>query len=115
MTGPVLEDLASMQRKTVVLVCMVDSIHVARWIAQFYPTEVKFILFPSGPNRRVHPKILEMIENGKSFDNKIRIVPFDGKLSLPLWALDRLFGDRIRGLLLRRILKKARPDFVHAL
>ena len=104
-----------MQRKTVVLVCMVDSIHVARWIAQFYPTEVKFILFPSGPNRRVHPKILEMIENGKSFDNQIRIVPFDGKLSLPLWALDRLFGDRIRGLLLRRILKKARPDFVHAL
>ena len=104
-----------MQRKTVVLVCMVDSIHVARWIAQFYPTEVKFIIFPSGPNRRVHPKILEMIENGKSFDNQIRIVPFDGKLSLPLWALDRLFGYRIRGLLLRRILKKARPDFVHAL
>ena len=104
-----------MQRKTVVLVCMVDSIHVARWIAQFEPTEVKFILFPSGPNRRVHPKILEMIEKGKSFDNHITIVPFGGKLSLPLWALDRFFGDRMRGLLLRRILKKALPDFVHAL
>jgi glycosyltransferase involved in cell wall biosynthesis len=104
-----------MQRKTVVLVCMVDSIHVARWIAQFDPTEVKFILFPSGPNRRVHPKILEMIENSKSFDNQIRIVPFGGRLSLPLWALDRFFGDRIRGLLLRSILKKTLPDFVHAL
>ena len=104
-----------MQRKTVVLVCMVDSIHVARWIAQFEPTEVKFILFPSGPNRRVHPKILEMIAKGKKFDNQITIVPFGGKLSLPLWALDRLFGDRIRGLLLRRILKITLPDFVHAL
>lgn len=104
-----------MRRKTVVLVCMVDSIHVARWIAQFDPTEVKFILVPSGPNRRVHPKILEMIEKAKSFGNQIRIVPFSGKLSLPLWVLDRFFSDRIRGLLLRRILKKTLPDFVHAL
>ena len=104
-----------MQRKTVVLVCMVDSIHVARWIAQFEPTEVRFILFPSGPNRRVHPKILEMIENGKRFENQITIAPFGGKLSLPLWALDRFFNDRIRGLLLRRILKITLPDFVHAL
>jgi glycosyltransferase involved in cell wall biosynthesis len=104
-----------MQRKTVVLVCMVDSIHVARWIAQFDPTEVKFILFPSGPNRRVHSKILEMVAKGRKFDNQVSIVPFGGKLSLLLWALDRFFGDRIRGLLLGRILKKTLPDFVHAL
>ena len=104
-----------MQRKTVVLVCMVDSIHVARWIAQFDPTEVKFILFPSGPNRRVHPKIVEMIELGKQFDNQMTLVPFGGRLSLPLWALDRFFSDRIRGFLLRRVLKKTQPDFVHAL
>jgi glycosyltransferase involved in cell wall biosynthesis len=115
MTGLELEDLANVQRKTVVLVCMVDSIHVARWIAQFEPTEVRFILFPSGPNRRVHPKILEMIAKGKKFDNQITIVPFGGKLSLPLWALDRFFNDRIRGLLLRRILKITLSDFVHAL
>lgn len=104
-----------MQRKTVVLVCMVDSIHVARWIAQFEPTEVKFILFPSGPNRRVHPKILEMVAKGKKFDNQITIVPFGGKLSLPLWVLDRFFGDRIRGFLLGRSIRKTNPDFVHAL
>ena len=104
-----------MQRKTVVLVCMVDSIHVARWIAQFDPTEVRFVLFPSGPNRRVHPKILEMIAKGKKFDDQITIVPFGGKLSLPLWVLDRFFGDRIRGFLLGRIIRKTNPDFVHAL
>jgi hypothetical protein len=94
---------------------MVDSIHVARWIAQFDPTEVKFILFPSGPNRRVHPKILEMIAEGKHHDNQVSIVPFGGKLSLPLWAIDRFFSDRIRGLLLRSVLKKASPDYIHAL
>jgi hypothetical protein len=84
-----------MQRKTVVLVCMVDSIHVARWIAQFEPKEVKFILFPSGLNRRVHPKIVEMIAKGRKFEDQITIVPFGGRLSLPLWALDRFFGERI--------------------
>jgi glycosyltransferase involved in cell wall biosynthesis len=104
-----------MQRKTVVLVCMVDSIHVARWIAQFEPKEVKFILFPSGPNRRVHPNIVEMMAKGRKFEDQITIVPFGGRLSLPLWALDRFFGERIRGLLLRRILQTALPDFVHAL
>jgi glycosyltransferase involved in cell wall biosynthesis len=115
MTGLELEDLASMQRKTVVLVCMIDSIHVARWIAQFEPTEVKFILFPSGPNRRIHSKILDLIANGKKFGKQISIVPFNGKLSLPLWALDRLLSDRVRGLLLRRTLKKVNPAYVHAL
>ena len=115
MTGLAFEDLTRMQRKTVVLVCMVDSIHVARWIAQFDPTEVKFILFPSGPNRRVHPKILEMIAKGKHHDNQIEIVPFGGKLSLPLWALDRFFSERIRGMLLRSLLEKTSPDYIHAL
>jgi glycosyltransferase involved in cell wall biosynthesis len=94
---------------------MVDSIHVARWIAQFDPTEVKFILFPSGPNRRVHPKILDLIATSKAHDNQIEIVPFGGKFSLPLWALDRFFSDRFRGLLLRSLLKKASPDYIHAL
>ena len=104
-----------MQRKTVVLVCMVDSIHVARWIAQFDPTEVKFVLFPSGPNRRFHPKIVEMIERGKQFENQMTLVPFGGKLSLLLWGLDRLARDRIRGSLLKASLKRIKPDYVHAL
>jgi glycosyltransferase involved in cell wall biosynthesis len=104
-----------MQRKTVVLVCMVDSIHVARWIAQFDPTEVKFILFPSGPNRRVHPKILEMVARGKALDSKLEISLLGGRLSLFLWALDRLFCNRIRGAILANVIKTTRPDFVHAL
>lgn len=90
---------------------MVDSIHVARWIAQFEPSEVEFTLFPSTPNRRVHSMIKDMItKNGN-----IKIVPFGGKLSIPLWAMDLVFSDYVRGLLLRRVLKQAQPDFIHAL
>ena len=90
---------------------MVDSIHVARWIAQFEQSEVEFTLFPSTPNRRVHSMIKDMMaKNGN-----IRIVPFGGKLSIPLWGMDLLFSDYVRGLLLRGILKRKQPDFVHAL
>ena len=100
-----------MSRKRVVLVCMVDSIHVARWIAQFEPSEVEFTLFPSTPNRRVHSIIKEMMaKNGN-----IKIVPFGGKLSIPLWGMDLVFSDHVRGWLLRRMLKRDQPDFVHAL
>jgi len=90
---------------------MVDSIHVARWIAQFEPSEVEFTLFPSTPNRRVHAMIKDMMtKNGN-----IRLVPFGGKLSIPLWGMDLIFSDYVRGMLLRGILKGDKPDFVHAL
>jgi glycosyltransferase involved in cell wall biosynthesis len=100
-----------MSRKRVVLVCMVDSIHVARWIAQFEPSEVEFTLFPSTPNRRVHAMIKDMM----SKNGNIKIVPFGGKLSIPLWGMDLVFSDYVRGWLLRGILKRIKPDFVHAL
>lgn len=90
---------------------MVDSIHVARWISQFEPSEVEFTLFPSTPNRRVHSLIKElMVSNGN-----IKIVPFGGKLSIPLWGLDLIFSNIVRGYLLRRSLIKQPPDFLHAL
>lgn len=90
---------------------MVDSIHVARWIAQFQPNEIEFVLFPSTPNRRVHSKIREMI----SKNHNITIVPFGGHFSIPLWGIDLLLSNYIRGFLLRRVLKKMKPDFVHSL
>ena len=100
-----------MSRKRVVLVCMVDSIHVARWIAQFDASEVEFTIFPSTPNRRVHALIKDMMTKSRN----IKIVPFGGKLSIPLWGMDLIFSDYVRGWLLRRLLKREKPDFVHAL
>lgn len=107
MSGPGFENLVSESLpKRVLLVCMVDSVHAARWAKQFDPREVEFTLFPSGPNRRVHPIFKEL---------GLKILPFYGKLSIPLWGLDSLFGDRLRGLLLRRVIKGTNPDFIHAL
>jgi hypothetical protein len=90
---------------------MVDSIHAARWISQFEPGEVEFTLFPSTPNRRVHSLIKEMMSN----NDNVKITPFGGHLSILLWGMDLVFSDRVRGRLLRKLLKREQPDFVHAL
>lgn len=102
-------------RRHVVLVCMVDSIHSARWIEQFRDQAIDFTLFPSTPNRAVHPRIIEMCAPGASQTMTVTIEPLGGLLSVPLWILDLALGDRIRGAWLRRLIGRIRPDFVHAM
>jgi len=97
--------------KRIVLVAMVDSIHVARWIAQFPAAEYKFFVFPSSPNRRIHP----LIEQMRASQGNIEIYPFGGRISLPLWGMDLLLGNRVRSWLLQKLIRRVNPDFVHAL
>jgi hypothetical protein len=97
--------------KRIVLVAMVDSIHVARWIAQFPAAEYKFFIFPSSPNRRIHPLIDQM----RASQGNIEIYPFCGRLSLPLWGMDLLLGNRVRSWFLQKLIRRVNPDFVHAL
>jgi glycosyltransferase involved in cell wall biosynthesis len=100
-------------RRTVVLVCMADSIHTARWIGQFADQSVDFVIFPSTPNRRLHPLIAGWVRGPQTMT--VRVVPFAGALSIPLWGLDLLLRDRVRGFLLQRVLRRIRPDYLHAL
>jgi hypothetical protein len=102
-------------RKKVLIVCMVDSIHVARWIGQFVDEDIDFVLFPSGPNRTIHREIKSLISAPAGQNATFRIVPLSGQFSVPLWILDRLLGDALRGWLLRMAVRKEKPDFIHAL
>ena len=97
--------------KRIVLVAMVDSIHVARWIAQFPAAEYKFFIFPSSPNRRIHPLIDQM----RASQGNVEIYPFGGRISLPLWGMDLLLGNRVRSWFLQKLIRRVNPDFVHAL
>ncbi|MFC5503400.1 glycosyltransferase [Lysinimonas soli] len=92
---------------------MADSIHTARWIGQFVDQPIDFVLFPSTPNRRLHPLIAGWAAGEQNMT--VRVVPFAGALSIPLWGLDLIFRDRVRGLLLRRVLRRVSPDYIHAL
>ncbi len=94
---------------------MVDSIHSARWIEQFRDQPVDFVLFPSTPNRQVHARLKALLSHDAADGLTARIVPFAGKLAIPLWGMDLVLDDHLRGWLLRREIRRFKPDYVHAL
>ena len=101
--------------KSIVVVGMVDSVHLYRWLSQFDLTEYKFTLFPSTPHRKVHPGIKALIKESKLIGNEISIELFGGRLAIPFWVIDQLLNNKIRGFLLKRVLLKNNPDYLHAL
>jgi len=99
--------------KKVLLVAMADSIHTARWLEQFKGEPIQFVLFPSSPHRRVHPKIREMLASDEGVN--LRIYGLLRRLALPMWAIDRFIDNRLRGVLLRQLIRREKPDILHAM
>jgi len=98
--------------KKILIVAMADSVHTARWLEQFEKSGFEFLLFPSSPHRRVHPKISYFLGSGSEMNITI---PFGLKhTGLLLAAADKLFSNRIRGLFLRRLVKNFNPNILHA-
>lgn len=101
--------------KTVLAVGMLDSVHFARWVKQFDPKEVNFILFPSTPHRKIHPLLKIYVAEARQRGHTARISPIAHFFSIPLWLLDQVFANRFRSSLLLRELRKAKVDYLHAL
>ena len=98
--------------KKVLVVGMLDSVHLAGWLAHFIGKDIEFRLFPSGPNRRLHHQIVELLaRHGDQFS----IVTGAQWLGLPSWMLDKVFANRVRSFFLRRLADNWRPNLVHAL
>jgi hypothetical protein len=102
-----------MALKPILLVCMFDSIHSARWLAQFEDQSIDFLLFPSSPHRRVHPELERLLPGSGAAS--FRSVPGARYFALPLWALDKFANNFFRGSLLRAAIRNFRPGIVHAL
>jgi len=102
-----------MTKKNIMVICMFDSIHSARWLAQFRHQEINFLLFPSSPRRRVHPELERLLfgSGAASF----RLVPLARHFALPLWLLDKFANNFFRASLLKAAIRKFRPSVVHSL
>jgi glycosyltransferase involved in cell wall biosynthesis len=101
-------------RKKVIVICMLDSSHSARWLSQFRNEHVDFTLIPSTPNRKVHPTIRELIlnsSNSATYDLSRTLKV----LTIPIWSLDVILGNRLRGFIVSHISKKYKSDYIHAL
>jgi hypothetical protein len=102
-----------MTRKGVLVVCMLDSIHSARWLRQFEDQEIDFLLFPSSPHRRIHSELRGLLAAHNSAT--YRLITGGRILGAPLWILDKFSGNFFRGILLRRATKDFRPMIIHSL
>ena len=101
-------------RKKVIVICMLDSSHSARWLSQFKDQSVDFTLIPSTPNRKVHPTIRGLVLN-KSSSATYSLSHTLQLLTIPIWSLDLILGNRLRGLIVSYISKKYKSDYIHAL
>ena len=97
----------------VLVVGMLDSVHLARWLQHFIDSDISFLLFPSSPQRRLHPDLENLLT--AELSSSFRLIPGARWLGLPLWAIDRFFDNFFRSTLLSIIAKSFRPHFVHAL
>ena len=102
-----------MVRRRVVVVCMLDSIHSARWLSQFENQRTDFLLFPSSPHRKVHPELERLLSSSGAAG--FRLVPLARYFALPLWVLDKFSNEFFRGSLLRAAIRSFQPSVVHSL
>jgi hypothetical protein len=102
-------------RKTIVIVGMLNSVHLARWVTQFAAEPIDFVLIPSTPTGSIHPLIVRAKDahtaNGATFNVATSFVLH----SKAIWVLDKVLGLGIRGRIVARILSSVEANFVHIL
>ena len=109
-----------MKRRRILVVCMFDSIHAGRWLSQFTDQEIDFVLFPSKKFKRVHPKLLKLINEKSqatfSVAHPLRILSVLGYLDFAVFIqIPKLIKINLRARYLRKLLHKVKFDYVHAL
>ena len=109
-----------MSRKKVLIVCMFDSIHAGRWLSQFTDQEIDFVLFPSKKFKRIHPRLLKLID-GKSLAtfsvaHPLRILKILGYLDFTFFIqIPKIIRINLRARYLKNLLHQKKFDYVHAL
>jgi len=111
--GEVKDAVTSTHHRPVVFVVgMLDSPHLGRWLTTVATLDAEFVLFPSGPNRTIHPSIRELIQGTQIATFKTSGV--ESRLGLFMWAVDLVLRGWFRTKVLRRRFRHHRIDLIHA-
>ena len=105
--------------KRVLLVGMLDSVHVGRWISQFEGTEIYFTLFASKKFRSINSRILNSLAPHSEVKIKLvnRFFPriLAGYFDFLLYVIPSKLGFNFREWHLAKVVNYGRFDFIHAL
>jgi len=100
-------------RKRILVICMFDSIHSARWLSQFQDQDIEFLLFPSSPHRKVHENLRALVSGNSKAEYKL--FPLSKLFGLPLWIADKFVDNWFRSTLVKSAIRSFKPQFVHAM
>jgi hypothetical protein len=100
----------SIPRRQILIIGMLDSVHLARWLGQFVNEEIDFVIFASKKYRKIHPLTISLLNSNYVANYKLAHWPF-----LPFISgyLDFFSFDAI-SLLVSVILKFIDSDYFTA-
>jgi hypothetical protein len=103
--------------KNVLIIGMLDSIHLTRWLSQFEDQSIMFTIYPSTKFKKVHPDLSRLVKSHKNyrFSQKRFIKLFGYKeffFNKFLARISKYFSSENR---LARLIKKHNFEYIHAL
>jgi glycosyltransferase involved in cell wall biosynthesis len=103
--------------KKVLVIGMLDSIHLSRWLSQFEDQPIIFTIYPSKKFRSVHPDLLRLVSSNKNyhFTQKSLIRFFGYKEFFLNKFLSRVFRRFSSEKRLARLIERSEFDYIHAL
>lgn len=109
-----------MNRKRILIVAMLDSVHTFRWLSQFKDSDIDFVIFPSKKHKVIHEGTLQLLNSTGSttyqlarFRNWARCHGYLDFLIYIVFA--RVLMRDFRLLALLKLARTNQYDYVHAL
>jgi hypothetical protein len=107
----------SSSKKQVLVIGMLDSIHLYRWLEQFKNENIEFSIFASKKYRYINPLLLDFINTKSISKSSLATTPssrcLSGFLDYAKYELFKKFNSRAKSL--SRLLKSNSYDYVHGL
>lgn len=109
-----------MKRRSVLVIGMLDSIHLARWLEQFTTEEIDFTLYPSKLFHRIHPKLISLLKNNQT-PARFTLAPtkfyhYGGYVDYFVNEVPRFFRQHnSRSRKLAKLLKRSQFHYIHAI
>jgi glycosyltransferase involved in cell wall biosynthesis len=107
-------------RKKILILGMLDSIHLGRWLEQFEDQKIDFVLFPSKKFRQIHPKTIALLHNKNEMQIRLYKYGFTASIFGYLDFLLHVFPTKFskfdnRKKSLEKLLRNHRFDYLHCL
>ena len=101
--------------KKVLIIGMVDSVHLARWLNQFKNSGINFTIFPSKKFKYVHPDLLNLVESSTNFSliQKNYLAFFGIKELFFDSFLSKFFNKLEKGNRIYQLIAKSNFNLVH--